>query len=66
MRITVIAADASHLIHAGGEVERITRTFDAPPEMAEFIEAFRLNNSYASISLAVEEATPPKDPTNEQ
>lgn len=54
MRITVIASDASHLVHAGGEVERVTRTFDAPQEMADFIESFRAGNTYASVSLAIE------------
>ncbi len=56
MRITVIVADAAHAIHAGGEVERITRTFEAPPELAEFIERMRRGNSFVSVSLAIEQA----------
>lgn len=55
MRITVIVSDAAHLVHAGGEVERTTRTFDAPPEMAAFIERMKRNNTYASVSLAIEQ-----------
>lgn len=54
MRITVIVADAGHYINAGGEVERFTRTFEAPQEMADFIESFRAGNTYASVSLAIE------------
>lgn len=63
MRITVIASDASHLVHAGGELERVTRTFDAPQEMADFIESFRAGNTYASVSLAIEAD---QQPTPEQ
>lgn len=54
MKITVIACDASHLIHTGGELERVTRSFDAPPELAEFIERFRASSAYASVSLAID------------
>lgn len=55
MRITVIVAEASAAIHVGGEVERFTRTFDAPPELAEYIENVRRGNTYTSVSLAIED-----------
>lgn len=55
MRITVIMADAAHAMHVGGEVERYTRTFDAPPELAAYIESVKQGNAYASVSLAIEE-----------
>lgn len=55
MRITVIMADASHAAHVGGEVERSTRTFDAPPELAAYVERIRRGNAYVSVSLAIED-----------
>lgn len=57
MKITVIVSDATHAIHAGGEVERITQTFEAPQEMEQFIERMRRGNSYVSVSLAIEQPT---------
>lgn len=54
MRITVIVSDAAHAAHVGGDVERFTRTFDAPPEMAVFIKNTKAGNRYASVSLAIE------------
>lgn len=57
MRITVIVADAAHAMHVGGEVERYAKTFDAPPELAAYIESVKQGNAYASVSLAVEEET---------
>lgn len=55
VRITVIVADAAHAIHVGGEIERYTRTFDAPSEMAAFLEKVRSENSCVSVSLAIED-----------
>lgn len=55
MRITVIVSDATYAIHVGGEVERYTKTFDAPPELAAYIESVKQGNSHASVSLAIEE-----------
>lgn len=55
MRIVVIVADANHAIHAGGEVERTARVFDAPPDLAAFIEDATRGNDYASVSLAIED-----------
>ena len=55
MRITVIVADAVHTVHVGGEVERRTRTFDAPPELAAYVERVTRGNAYASVSLAIED-----------
>ena len=54
MKLTVIVADAAHAVHVGGEVERYTKTFDAPPELAEFIAKAKHQNGYASVSIAIE------------
>lgn len=55
MRIVVIVADANHAIHAGGEVERTARAFDAPPDLAAFIKDATRGNDFASVSLALED-----------
>lgn len=58
MRITVIVSDVAHLVNAGGEVERYTRTFDAPPELSDYVERVRRDNTYATVSLAIEDKEP--------
>lgn len=52
MKLSVIVADASDYANVGGEVERTTRNFDLPAEIAEYIEDVR-RNPWASISLAL-------------
>jgi hypothetical protein len=58
VRITVVVADVSHLVHAGGEVDRYTRTFEAPPELAAYVRHVQRNNSFATVSLAIEDDRP--------
>ena len=62
MKLSVIVADASHYANVGGEIERTTRTFDLPAEIAEYIEDAR-RNQWASISLALvdEQRTTPQE-----
>jgi hypothetical protein len=61
VKIVVVVADATHAVHVGGEVIRVARSFDAPPELAEFVLAqMKGHGGYNSVSLAIdsEEPTP--------
>ena len=60
MKVFLIVADASGYAHAGLDVERTAKTFDMPPEMADYIRMVR-KNPYATISFALEENSNEQD-----
>lgn len=55
MRITVVVADATHAMYAGGEVERVSKTFDAPKEMEDFVNKFKKSDGFVSMSISIEQ-----------
>lgn len=55
MKIAVIVSDANAAAHVGGEVERIFRTFDAPPDLAAYVAA-SMGRNFVNVSLAIEDA----------
>lgn len=56
MKVAVIVSDFGAAANIGGDVERTVRTFDLPPEVAEYIAAKR--GQWTTVTLAVAEDTP--------
>lgn len=54
MKLAITIADANGLIHAGLDVDRVTRVFEMPPEMLNWI-GVRLGNDpqYKTVSFSV-------------
>lgn len=52
MKIAVVISDATGLINAGLDVERVVRTFEMPAEMKEWVQE-RAKNTYTSVSFAL-------------
>lgn len=54
-KLAVVISDACHLVNAGGEIQKIFRSFDMPEGMEAFISSRVDGNGYTSVSIAIED-----------
>lgn len=57
-RLTVITSDAGMAANVGGAVATYTRTFDLPPEIAEYIASQMGTFSHVTFGLDMQEPRP--------
>jgi len=55
LRLTVITSDAGMAANVGGHVAHYSRTFDLPPEIADYIAS--QIGTYSHVTFALERAT---------
>jgi hypothetical protein len=57
MKIAVIVSDFGAAMHMGANVETSFKTFDLPPDIAEYVA--KCMRDTTTVSLVIEATTPP-------